>query len=129
MLSSLKMLLANPAKLFLLDGLGAVLSTILLWAWVIPFQPSIGMPLETLRIFASIAPVLAVYSLTCYRLVKNYRPYLTVIATANSAYCLATLVSLLWHRKSMTVLGTAYFLLEILVVSLLVNLEYRAARR
>lgn len=127
---SLKSLPSHPRRVFLLDGSGALLSVVALMAVVIPLQPSFGLPLGLLRALASVATVLAAYSLCCsLGLRKNFRPFLLGIASANTAYCLVTMSALAWHRLEITGLCLLYFSLETLVIAALVALELETARR
>lgn len=118
-------MLNHPRRLFLLDGIGALISAVLLTQ-----LPGLGLPAATIRTLAGLASVCAAYSLTCAQFVTlgNYRPYLAAVALANTGYCVVTLGTLVRHRASVTPLGVTYLLLEILVISLLVCLEFRAVR-
>lgn len=114
----------------MLDGCGALLSVLALVGVVIPFQPHFGLPSSLLWTFASVATGLAAYSLSCSQLLRDgFRPYLAGIACANSAYCLATISALLWHREAVTALAVIYFSLEAAIIAALVALEVETIRR
>lgn len=110
--------------LLLLDGLGALLSAALLLA-----LPDVGLPLATIRALALSATLMAAYSLTCCLTHRTGRRYLQAIATANTAYGFTTLALMLWHRASLTTFGLVYFVLELLILSQLIRLEYQGGRR
>ncbi|MCB0589408.1 MAG: hypothetical protein KDD06_29250 [Phaeodactylibacter sp.] len=114
-----------PQKLFLIDGLGALLSAVLLGVVLVQWEHAFGMPRQALYPLAAIAGLFAVYSLSCYwRLSENRRPYLRVIAVANLLYCCLSLALVVYFYSQLTVLGVAYFLVEIAVVLILAGLEY-----
>jgi len=119
----------KPSLLFLIDGVGALLSAILLVAMVLPLQGWFGMPPYIVRYLAIPAFALAGYSLICY-LIKpsNHRPYLVFIAVANIIYCIITSIMLLRYSGSITPLGIAYFLGEISIVITIASLELLAAK-
>ena len=114
-------------KLFLLDGVGAMLTSIFLVIHLNFLNEYIGMPENVLKSLAIGALIFCVYSLSCYLLpIKNRRPYLLIIAVANLMYCVATLVAVISNYESLTVLGISYFLVEVGIVCVLVTVELRA---
>lgn len=118
----------SPKRLFLIDGLGALLTASLLLFLLARFEPLFGMPRQILHILSSVAAVFAVYSLACHLLVRrNPKAFLRLIAVANAAYCAATAVLVYRHSSRLTALGLAYFIGEIIVIGILVHLEWRAA--
>ncbi|MBX2927255.1 MAG: hypothetical protein KF852_05415 [Saprospiraceae bacterium] len=119
----------NPQKLFLTDSLGALLSAIML-GLVLPRLESIfGMPQLVLYWLASIAGIFFIHSLLCFlRKPANWRPSLRIIALANLSYCCLTVGLIIYWFPMLTVLGLAYFALEIIVVMLLSLMELKAAR-
>jgi hypothetical protein len=115
-------------RLFLLDGLGAAVTAILLGALLTNFEPWFGMPKRFLIPLAFVAACFAVYSFTCH--VRGAGPrWLLGIAVANSLYCVCTASLVVWLYGSLTWLGVAHFLGEIVVVSTLVIVEVRVAAR
>jgi len=86
-----------------------------------------GMPKAMLYVLASIACLFAIYSFSCHHSFKSNWPLsLKGIIIANIAYCCLTLGLLIYYSQSITVLGWAYFLLEIVVVLALVSVEVKA---
>ena len=117
-------------KLFLLDGVGALLTAIFLAIHLNFLNEYIGMPENVLKSLAIVALIFCVYSFSCYFMpIKNRRPYLLAIALANLVYCMATLAAVVSNYESLTVLGISYFVLEVLIVCALVRIELKAARK
>lgn len=103
MLSLPRFLLDQPRRIFLVDGLGACLTAILLLGVLVPLEYVFGMPAKVLYVLGAIAGVLAVYSLVCYRLAgQRWRPLLRAVSLANLLYCCLTLglVIALWASLS-----------------------------
>lgn len=124
-MSLLKKFALTPRKLFLIDGLGASLTALLLSQVVARFESAFGMPRQVVYGLAGLAAVFAVYSITCHLRLKNrWRPYLRGIATANLLYCALSLGCCIYFRETLTVLGWAYFTGEILIVLALVRVEW-----
>lgn len=127
MLSSIiQKLIANPRQIFLLDGVGALVSAAFLLGILVPFQAAFGMPEKNLYQLAGVASVFALYSMTCYfRISERWRSFLRVIAVCNTLYCLATAALVVYWYQSLTALGVLYFVLEMLVILALVSLEFK----
>jgi len=118
----------EPKKLFLIDGIGAIVSAFFLGIVLIKYQPSIGMPKPVLYFLASIACLFSVYSLSCFFLItKNFRPFLKGIALANLLYCCTTIVLILYFSRELTILGWTYFILELVVLGCMIRLEIKAS--
>ncbi len=110
-------MLSIPKKLFLIDGLGAMLSAFLLGVVLVKLQSFIGMPTNQLYFLAAIPCFFALYDLISYfRVEENWRPYLKGIAIANLFYCVLSIGLLVIHFSKLTALGVAYFVVEILIV-------------
>jgi hypothetical protein len=119
-------LVKNPRKILLIDGLGALLSSLLLLV-VASFETVFGMPKQVFYLLIPLAIIFTINSLTCYYLkVSNWR-ILYVIATANLSYCLLTLVLVFYHWQGMTWLGIWYFFSELAIVLLISSLEIKLA--
>ena len=123
-------MITEPKKLFLADGLGAIVSAFLLGVILVKYEPSFGMPKTVLYFLASIACLFAVYSLGCLFLVtKNFQPYLKGIALANLSYCCITIALVLYFSQKLTILGWTYFILELIVLVFLARLERKTIAR
>lgn len=127
MLKTIHQLVVNPRKLLLIDGLGALFTAIMLFI-ISMLQPYFGLPTQALNYLCGIAIVFSLYSLGSYAMVKNnYKPWLAVIAVANSLYCILTLVIIIIHFKTTTPLAVIYFLGETSIIALLVYIELKFA--
>lgn len=116
--------------LFLIDGIGALVTATLLVAVVAQFEPIFGMPANVVYVLAVVAGGFAVFSLSCFFGFPSRWPrLLQVIAIANLSYCGATLILVINYRGDVTPLGAAYFIIEVMVVVPLAIHELRTARR
>jgi len=117
-------LILQPKKLFLIDGLGACLTTFFLLAILIPFEQFFGMPRPALIFLSVIALCYALFSFGCYYYItENWKPFLNIISIANLAYCFITAGFVIYFYSLLTTLGVTYFLLEISLICGLVTLE------
>jgi hypothetical protein len=120
----------NPGRLFLTDGLGALVSSLLLGVVLVRLEGIFGIPPPTLYILALFPCLFGVFDLYSYRYAgKNTAQFLKGIATLNLAYCFLSVGVGLYHHEIVTYWGWAYILLEVMVVSALASLEYRVAQR
>jgi hypothetical protein len=118
----------HPKRMFLLDGLGALSSFLLLGIVLPEFENSMGVTMKHLFPLSTIAGVYCIYSMLCHFLItKNWTPYLITIAIANLFYCLITAVLVFFIIDSVTLIGYIYFSLEILVITILVFVEFQVA--
>ena len=116
----------NPKTIFLIDGFGALLTSIILLAILMPFQDFFGMQKDILTLLSLIALAFAVYSFSCYFfLERNYKPFLFGISTANFMYCCLTLGLVYSFYSELTGFGVGYFLAEVVVVMGLVLVEWK----
>ncbi len=116
-------------KIFLIDSVGAIVTALMLSQVLAQFEHIFGMPQSTLFTLAGIASGFALYSITCYWLVKkHWRRYLIGIAVANIAYCILTLGLIIKLSDTITYLGIAYFGGEIILVVALAIFEFQFAR-
>ena len=116
-------------NLFLIDGVGAIITVLMLSQVLSRFEYVLGVPQPTLFTLAGIASGFALYSIICYWLVKkHWRSYLMGIAVANTAYCIITLGLIIKLSDTITYLGMAYFGGEIILVVALAIFELQFAR-
>lgn len=117
-----------PKKLFLVDSVGALLSAVMLGLVLASFESIFGMPPKVLYILAAIAGVFFIHSMRCYLTeTENWRPRMKIIGMANLAYCCLTLVLVICLFQKLTVLGLAYFVIEIILVTALAMFELSIA--
>ena len=112
----------KPSSIFLVDGVGALLSAFLLGGLLATFYEVVGMPSSILYLLGGLAFLFAVYSLTCSYLGLPHWPYLLLIIIANTLYSFLT-VALMFIHSSLSSLGLLYFILELLIISVLIYLE------
>ncbi len=118
----------SPKNLFLIDALGALLSTISLGVVLPYFHDKILMPKSILLPLATIAFVFFMYSLGCHlKLPQKWQIFLKGIAVANSMYCLLTTGLIIHFWQQLTYLGRGYFLAELVVIAILVTIEFKVA--
>lgn len=114
----------NPKKLFLADGVGAMLTAFLIIALLVPFNEWFKMPLKALYILATMATAFGIYSVCCYLLVgNNWKPYLLLIAFANLLYCFATIALVVYYYQTLTILAVIYFFSELMIMGCLLTIE------
>lgn len=126
--STLDYFSGNPRKLFLLDGLGAALTTIFLFFVLRHYNYYFGMPEKILTYLSPVGLVYCAYSISCYFLLKDHwTVYLTIIGISNFLYCILTITFLYYNYNRLTRIGLMYFFAEILIIMLLVYIELSAA--
>jgi hypothetical protein len=124
-----KLLRHNPKTIFLLDGLGAMMTGVSIILIKTFFVDYFGMSSDALIYLATIAWGLALYSMTCYfALDDNWRPFLRPLLIANVFYCFLTSWLLIAFAKTLTIFGYAYFLSEMVLISALVYVEVQISR-
>ncbi|MGH1345981.1 MAG: hypothetical protein ACRBN8_30735 [Nannocystales bacterium] len=115
-------------NIFLVDGLGALISTVATATILWRLQALLGMPEGMLAVLVVLAIGFAAYSLTCWARDAPLRPWLPLVMAANLAYCGLVAGALLWHGSALTTVGMAYFAGEIGVIIGVVALEARVLR-
>lgn len=118
----------NPRKLFLIDGIGALISATSLGVILVRLDSIFHMPVKILYGLAVIACLLAGFSFSCYVLqIQSWRPYLKKIALVNLAYCLLTAGVVIYTYNILSIYDYGYFLVEIMIISSIVYIEYTVA--
>ncbi len=119
----------NEKNIFLLDGIGAVLSACFTGLILIRYSLFLGINVSTLQTLASLPTIYALYSLSCYFFVSKTKPWmLLAIIGANLFYCLISL-SLILFREHITWRGQLFVALEIIIILLVVLLEFNVYRK
>lgn len=119
---------SSPRLVFLLDGVGALLSAVLLTLSREFFNALFGVPESVICWLILAALGLAIYSLLCYFLLKKkWWTFIYLIAALNLSYAVITALILLYFSAKVTVYGWVYFCLEISLLFYLVLLEFRTA--
>ncbi|QOG04654.1 hypothetical protein [Flavobacterium sp. MDT1-60] len=128
MKENLKQFIAEPKNIFLIDAFGAILTAFLLFFVLRTFNTYIGLSKTTLEYLSLIALTFSIYSFSCFFLViNNWKSYLIIICIANTFYCVLTFGIILYYQ-SISLLGIAYFLGEVLIIAGLVFLEIKTIR-
>lgn len=121
---------SNPKSLFVIDGLGALLSAFLLGIVLVELEPIFGIPRPTLYWLAFLPCLFAVYDFCCYHLFSdNIGVFLKGIAFLNIGYCCLSIGLAIYHHQTITYFGWAYLLIEVVVVMLLSMLEMSTAAK
>ncbi|WP_027420444.1 hypothetical protein [Crocinitomix catalasitica] len=129
MVSLLKYLHQHPEKLFVLDGVGALLSAFLLGVVLVPFEAVFGIPKSSLYFLAFLPILFTLFDFWAYRNNSgNTKSLLTIIAIMNMIYCCISIGFAMFHYKSITIWGYLYIFAEILVVLSIVQLELKVAK-
>ncbi len=118
----------TPYRMFRIDGLGAILSSLLLL--VMTKWPQVfGMPRTVLFALLPFALAFAAFSLGCtwFRPLR-WKPLLATIATANLLYAMVTLVLVYVYFDQLTLLGRGVLIAEVVVILVIVHAEVRLVR-
>ena len=121
------MFATEPRKLFIIDGLGALLSAFLLGVVLVRFESIFGIPASALYLLASFPLGFVMYDAISYRIKGRTAALLKGIAILNLLYCGLSLSLALYHSETITMLGWAYILGEVGIIILLAILEIRAS--
>ena len=118
----------SAKQLLFVDGIGAVVSAVMLGLVLPHFQRHIGMPITELYLLASLPIAFAVIDF--YWLLArngNERTGLMLIAFANMAYSLLSMLLVIVNFELLTAIGLSYFVIELLVLAALVTFELKTA--
>ena len=119
----------NEHTIFLWDGLGALVSALLLGLVLPAIHPLIGMPVPILSLLSALALLYAVYDFCCLRWVDKYDPkWLGFVIFANLFHVIVTMRYLWIYASEIKPLGFTYFVGEILVVLVIVLYEIKIVR-
>jgi uncharacterized oligopeptide transporter (OPT) family protein len=120
----------NPKKLFVIDGIGALVSAVMLGIVLVQLEQVFGIPAAALYILAAIPCLFALYDWYCFRSAQiNLNKNLLIIAGLNVGYCILSIAITYLHKDSVTTLGWTYIFLEILIVLFIAGQEYKTAKR
>lgn len=121
---------SDPRQLFLINGLGALLSAFLLGFVLVKLERFFGIPQTTLYFLALLPCLFATYDLFCFKVItKNAGAFLKVIAFANLAYCFISIGMAIYHYQKLTVIGWSYISLEVMVLIFLISIEFKTAHK
>ncbi len=121
-------LASEPKRIFLLDGFGALVSAFFLGIVLVKFESYFGMPKKELYYLAGAACLFFIYDLVCYYKAKsNWRRFVKGIAWINLMYCFVSLGLVIFNQEKITALGYVYFVIEIMILIVMINIEFKAA--
>ncbi|MFN5363682.1 MAG: hypothetical protein ACK5B4_11440 [Bacteroidota bacterium] len=120
----------RPSRLFLLDGIGAILSAALLLLLHFVFQVTNGLPPLIVYALVAAALFLSAYSLTCSWLLRRcHARYLRVIALLNGTYLLTVCILLVLYCSRLHPILIICFILESVVLGFLIYLELKVTNQ
>ena len=114
--------------LFLIDSLGAFMTSFSLVVFVREFNEYFGIPKKELAYLSAIAVIFCLYSAVCFLFLKrDLKPFIRYIGIANLLYCTLTILLLIQYYSLLTILGSIYFLIEIVIICGLSFVELKVA--
>lgn len=120
----------NPKRLFLIDGIGALVSAAMLGLVLVRFEAFFGMPEQALMLLAAAPIGFALYDIVSYLTASRHTAILLKgISLLNVGYCGFSVALLVKHADQLTTWGWLYFVGELLIVLTLAGIEWNAARR
>jgi len=126
MKEAIRKFIGKPKNIFLIDGLGALLTALLVFFILRTFHHYFGLSTTILEYLSLLALVFSVYSFSCFFLITNIsKSYLKIICIANILYCILTFAIILYYYQSISVWGVTYFLGEIIIIFGIILLEIK----
>jgi hypothetical protein len=127
---AINIFLSRPALLFLIDGIGALLSATLLLVLHCFFLLTNGLPPTIVYTLIGVAFVLSAFSLTSGWLLKRHHSrYLRLLAILNGSYLLTVFIVIFYYFSRLELFLLLFFLLESLVISCLIYLECKVGNQ
>jgi hypothetical protein len=118
----------KPKTLFLIDGVGALMTALSLIVIVREFIEYFGMSKNEVNYLSLLAFCFCMYSAICYMFLKsNFLPFIRFVGIANSSYCALIIGLMIRYKSSITVIGIIYFLVEIIIICCLSYVELKVA--
>jgi len=125
----LEHLIIKPMQVFLIDGLGALMSAAIL---IIVFWESnarVGMPLQVIQLLAFLAICFSVFSLSCFFFLQNFKAeFLKIIVIGNFLYCLLTAGLVISFYPKLSVIELIYFSVEVIIICGIIYLELQTLK-
>ncbi len=120
----------HPKRLFLIDGLGALLSAVMLGVILVQLESMVGIPYSTLCFLSALPAGFAAYDMVCYLMNTNKQGILLkVIASLNIIYACISISYAFYHFSTITALGWIYIILEIFIIVILAGIELKVANK
>ncbi|RFC53362.1 hypothetical protein [Brumimicrobium aurantiacum] len=119
----------NPKILFLIDGLGAALSVLLLGFVLVRYESIFGIPTSALYFLATLPFVFMFYDLFSFFNANDKAGFhLKTIAFLNLMYCIVSLITAYYHSDSITYFGWFYIIFEIVILLFLSSVECKVGK-
>lgn len=116
-------------KLFLVDGIGAIVSAVMLGIVLVKYESFFGIPASALYILAILPCFFAAYDFFCYFIIDNHhKKYIKAIAIVNILYCILSISLALFHKDLITYLGWIYIIVEVIIVIVVAVIELKASK-
>ena len=117
----------NPRRILMIDALGAfvtflVTALLLATEWI----PT-GLPVTFLTLMAYIASGFCFIGVVALTLLRDLRVPLRLLSVLNFTYCMTTVAFCVMHSSTLTFWGFNYFLVEVIVVSILALWEWKVS--
>jgi len=126
----IKYFIEKQKTLFLIDSVGAFMTAFSLFVVMQQFNEYFGMPKNELTYLSVIAICLCIYSVTCFLFIKvDFTLFIRFIGVANLIYCALIIGLLIKYYPLLTIIGTIYFLSEIVIICILSYIELNVAKR
>ncbi len=94
------------------------------------FNAYFGMPKNELTYLSLIAVLFCSYSAACFLFLKGgLKPFIRLIGIANLIYCVLIIGIMFKYKLLLTIIGTTYFLIEIVIICGLSYVELNVATR
>ena len=124
------LVLKKPKRLFIIDATGALFSVFMLGYILIKFNYFFGIPKSTLYLLAIIPAFFILLDLYSY-VKKDIRinNFLKVISILNILYCWLSMSLAFYHLKTITILGWAYLIVEIIIILILASIQLIVAEK
>lgn len=119
---------AHPNHLLLLDAGGALFTTFVLFVMSVFCSAWVGIPATILEYLSLIACIICLYSTgSCLLVRRKFPTFILIAGLLNILYCVATIGVMYHYRSDLSFYGAAYFIAEVLVIFLLIQLEVKVA--
>jgi hypothetical protein len=117
------MLILNRKNIYLLDGIGALMSLSLTGLILPYFSTLLGLSEKTLYFLACFPLIYCGFSLSCYFFVKNFKRWMIkTIIFANGLYCLVS-GAIIFSLPDIKIWGILLLISEIIVVAFVIAVE------
>ena len=120
----------NLKNLFLIDSLGALLTTLFLIVLLQIPEHYMGMPKNVLTYLSILSVCFCIYSASYYLFLKNNKTaFIKIIGVANILYSVLIIGLLIINYNSLTKFGTTYFLIEAIIICSISYVELSTAKK